>query len=667
MRNKICILLTSLLIVINLSAQKNSLSAKFGDISEKDFEPKVYSLDSSAQAVILYDGGYASYEGDNNAWFNLVYKYHKRIRLLNKNAYDEATIQIPLYKNSKEEDKISDFEAVTYNIENGKVIKTKVNKESIFKDNVNKNVTVQKFTFPNLNEGCIIEYTYTVTSPSANYLRSWYFQGQYPVLKSEYAVTIPTLFNFLFLKTGYYPLDPKVTTGFHSYTLYEPGQAFSSGNTFSYNATTINSKWELENIEPIKSESYTTTLQNHISKIEFKLNSLHFPNEPMKPVMGTWAQAATALLNNEQFGLALSEKNNWMNDDVEKLTKGKTDIEAAENIFKYVRDNYTCTDHDALYIPKNLKTSYQAKKGNVIEVNMVLTSMLKKANLKANPVLLSTRDNGIAVEHYPFIDKFNYVITKLEIGDKTYLLDASVKKLGFDKLPSYCYNGYGRTISSEPFIVPLLADSLKESKITSIFITNNDDKSMSASFTSNLGYFESHGLRQELSTKSSETFFKEIKSKYSFDIKMSNTAIDSLDNYNIPAMVKYDFDFTPEDDLIYFQPLLTEAYKKNPFTANTRNYPVEMPFKTSELIVMNMDIPTGYKVDELPKSARVKLNETDGMFEYLIQADASKIQLRSKITLNKATFSADDYETLRNFYGYIVQKQNEQIVFKKIN
>jgi hypothetical protein len=40
--------------------------------------------------------------------------------------------------------------------------------------------------------------------------------------------------------------------------------------------------------------------------------------------------------------------------------------------------------------------------------------------------------------------------------------------------------------------------------------------------------------------------------------------------------------------------------------------------------------------------------------------------LRCRIELYKATFNPEDYESLRDFFGYIVKKQNEQVVFKKI-
>ena len=133
-----------------------------------------------------------------------------------------------------------------------------------------------------------------------------------------------------------------------------------------------------------------------------------------------------------------------------------------------------------------------------------------------------------------------------------------------------------------------------------------------------------------------------------------------------PIELKYDFKFAFDEDVVYFSPMLTEGYKANPFKAANRFYKVEMPYTTSEAYVLNMEIPEGYVVDELPKSARIKFNETEGFFEYLIGKVGKNIQLRCILKINTANFSPDDYATLRDFYGFIVQKQSEQIVFKKI-
>jgi hypothetical protein len=108
-----------------------------------------------------------------------------------------------------------------------------------------------------------------------------------------------------------------------------------------------------------------------------------------------------------------------------------------------------------------------------------------------------------------------------------------------------------------------------------------------------------------------------------------------------------------------------DARRENPFKAAERKYPVEMPYATDDLYVFSMEIPEGYVVDELPKSAKVAFNEDQGLFEYLVGRQDNLIQLRCHLKLIKANFPAEDYSSLRDFFAYIVKKENEQIVLKK--
>ena len=661
------LLIIFVIVANNLLAQKIPPSKyKFGNITIEDFAPKIYSIDSNAQAVILFDKGVATYVSDNADWFNIEYVYHKKIRILNKNQFDLATVEIPLYKGNNHEDKVDKIEAVTYNLENNAVVPTKMDKESVFSDKASKEYSIKKFTLPNLKEGCIIEYTYTIVSRNAYNLRSWYFQDKVPVLQSEYEVTVPQLFDFIFLPGGYYDLLPQAEQGFKAFNLL-----FNNGTGKSevgvYRATTNHLKWSLSNLKPMVKEKFTTTTRNYISKIEFQLKSVNYPETPPKPYMSTWNELVTTLMKDEQFGADLTGKNNWMNDELNSIVKGKDALNNAKSIFNYVRDNFTCTDYDALYLPENLKKSFSSKKGNVAEINLLLIAMLKKAQIIADPVLLSTTENGKAFEMYPLIKKFNYIVARVTINNKVYMLDASRKKLGFNYLPQYCYNGYGRLINDMPSVVNLFADSLMESKMTWIFISNSDDgKNLLGSFTSNLGYYESYNFREDIKDNEIDNYFKKIKNSFGYDITLTNNRLDSLKNPDEKIKIGYDFSFNLNEDIIYFNPLFGEAYKTNPFTAATRNYPVEMPYKTEEVIVVNMEIPKGYKVDEMPKSAKMKYNDDEGLFEYIISKDANNIYLKCLLRFNKAVFSSEDYEYLREFYGQIVKKQSEQIVFKKI-
>jgi len=385
-------------------------------------------------------------------------------------------------------------------------------------------------------------------------------------------------------------------------------------------------------------------------------------------IMRTWTDASDELMKDEDFGAVLSHANNFFDDDVKTaIASAKTGEEKTRKIYEYVRDNFTCTDEDARYTSQPLKKTYQSKKGNVADINLLLTAMLQSLNIEAHPVLLSTTNNGKALATYPILSKFNYVICESKIDGKTFLLDAANSKLGFNRLDANCYNGYARVIDpAMPEAIPLFADSLKEDKITTVFMNNEKDHKLAASVSSTKGYQESLSLREELSKESQEDFFKNIKKAFTGEISLSNESVDSLKLLNEPVKVKYDMTMDMgDDDIFYFNPMMMEQQKENPFAAAERFYPVEMPYCWDETYIFNMEIPEGYVVDELPKSARVMLNENEGMFEYMIAKNGDRIQMRSRIKLQKAIYEPEDYQTLRDFFTYVVKKQSEQIVFKK--
>ena len=104
---------------------------------------------------------------------------------------------------------------------------------------------------------------------------------------------------------------------------------------------------------------------------------------------------------------------------------------------------------------------------------------------------------------------------------------------------------------------------------------------------------------------------------------------------------------------------------QNSFAPAERKYPVEMPFLTENTYTLNMEIPEGYEVTELPKSVRFAFNENQGTFEYLIQQNSTGIQMRSRLRLNKTIFPPEEYPSLRDFFEQIAKKQREQIVFRR--
>ncbi len=659
-------LLAMVLGVATISAQSVQPKVKFGDISPADFAPKVYEVDSSANAVYLYDIGSSKHIGNSQGWFSVVYTVHERIRLLNKKSFDNlGTVKIPLFKLGNDMERVSDLQASTFNIEDGKVVETKVDKNSVFKDKDGDNQIV-KFTFPDLKEGCIIEYSFTKTIPNFLDIPSWHFQGQYPKLWSEFSTEIPQFFDFIVLSPGYLePVLDTVLSSADNFRIFVP----SNGQVYDFRSNTIKHTWAYKDVPVIKEEKFITDLDNYVQKLEFQLFAIRPPNESPSYYIHTWNEMVDKLMQADDFGADLSKNNGWLKDDIEAAVQNESDtIEKAKKIYEYIQKNYSCINHSAILLSQPLRKTQQTKKGNVSDINMLLIAMLRNAGFDADPVLLSTRGHGKTNSVYPIMSKYNYVIARLNIDDnKFYLLDAARPLLGFSKLDEDCYNGYARVIASAPVLINLSSDSLHESEETSLIITNDDNGKMTGNYQNTMGIMQSVNMRKKMQSSSVDDYFKNVKKSFALDVDLANINIDSLQKTDMPVAVKYNISFKPDEDVLYFSPVVGDAvYKENPFSAAERFYPVEMPYCSDETYILNMEIPKGYKIDELPKSTRVSLNSDEGMFEYLVQSDDQRIQLLCRIKIDKATFEPDDYQTLRNFFALIVEKEGEQIVFKKL-
>jgi len=660
------VLLVLLMMQNYLSAQEK-LDLKFGKISPADFDLSGRKFDTSAGAVVLVDYGMSEFEGGNKGDLTINFTTHMRIKILNKNGFDAATFEVGLVRVGDREEKLANLKANTYNLEDGKVVVTKLEDKSVFKDKQNQYLSTRKFTMPAVKEGSIVEVTYTVKSDFSDHLRGWTFQGQYPVLWSEYIVRIPQFMDYVFLNQGFQPYYIKSSEqSFKSFSVVLSNDSRSSD--FLTIGATINSfRWVMKDVPPLKKEEYITTLGNYVSKISFELSGLREPYPP-RTILGTWLTVAANMMKRENFGEPLDKPNTWLDDDMKTIVAGSaSQLDKAKKIYTYVRDNFTCTDHDATTLENTLKDVFKGRKGSVAEINLLLIAMFKHEGIQAEPILLSTRDNGYANEFYPLLHQFNYVIAGVNIDGNAYYLDATERKIGFTHLPLQCYNGSGRLINpAMPRLVSFTPDSLKETKVTAVFVVNDEKGKPTSSFKSTLGYYESVSLREKVAEKGKDQVMKDIQTEYPAETEVSELELDSLNDLEGPVQVRYNIDFNNfNEDIVYFNPMLAEGYKDNFFKSAERFYPVEMPFVFDEVYILNMEVPAGYVVDELPKSARVNLNDGDGAFEYLISQSGDRIMLRSRVKLNKAYFVPADYESLRGFFDHIVKKHAEMIVFKK--
>jgi hypothetical protein len=671
---------------VQLQAQEKT-KYKFGDISKADFNLTKEKFDSAANAVIISDIGSTRFDGNDKGFFTLVYTRYMRVKILNKNGLDIGNSTIYLDRTLNDNERLYSVKGSTFNLEGGAVTETKLDNKSIFPEKYNRDHDRVKFSMPALKVGSIYDLEYIIKSPFYGQLRSWTFQGEYPRLWSEYVVTIPPPFHYMIKQQGDDHFDVKTANEvFTTFTIRENNTTADGVDNSAYDVKTLTLKgssselrWVKKNVPALHEEQYITTLKNYYSEVSFQLNYFQwksmYSTENRHDYLESWSSISKTLLHSENFGQSLNHVNTWMTDELKGVVQGANSTEEkAQRIYAYVCSNFRAVNAEShiennVY-SANLRDVYNKKEGSVIEVNLLLTAMLRHEGVRADPLILSTRENGYASAAYPLIDEYNYVICIAYIGDSWVSLDASHPFIGFGQLPVKCYNGYGHVMNEEkPLAIRFSVDSISETSVTSVFVINDEKGKPSGSLKNTFGKSGSFDRREEIKNSSQKTYEMKIQTTNGSDMPIENFGIDSLDKYRFPLSIHYDFtlkNLSTGADILYLNPLLNEGHKTNPFNSTERLYPVEMPYKIDETYLLNMEIPTGYQVDELPKSTKVAYNENEGIFEYIIQQAGNNIQMRVRLKFNTAFFPTDEYADLRNFFAFVVKKESEQIVFKRI-
>lgn len=667
-----------------ISAQ-DKIPVKFGKVEAADFDLTRFKYDSGAPVFIIAEAGHTGFAINKEQQFSLEFKFQKRFKILNKEGFDAASFSIALYHEGADAEKLLDLRAVTYNLVNGKPVETKLGKDDVFTETLSKNWVLKKFTLPAVKEGSLIEVSYNITSNYIFNLQSWSFQGIYPRAWSEYEVEIPEYFRYAEIDQGFQPFavnSQQKTQQVFTFTsqtsvatepsgmnalLDAPRKLVSGGDKYNLTPVVNVHRWVLKDAPGLKPENYISSVSNYFNRVEFQLRAVQYPDQPEKQILESWAATSRELLDDENFGAALSKTNNWLDDEMKAVTTGATSAnDKARKIFRFLRNNFTATGH-GLYLTANPRETFKSRKGNVADINLLLAAMLRHEQISAEPVILSTRDNGYTHELYPILTRFNYVIVRTVIGDSVFLLDASDPHTAFNHLPLVCYNGHSRLVNAaNPLPVYLSADSVHENRKTTVFIENDEKGNWVGTIRSDLGYYGSAELRNTFRTEGKEKFFNSLKAAFPFEITMQQPVLENETDDENPMAFSFDFDFkmSKNEPVIYFAPMITEQIKTNPLRSAERKYPVEMPYCRVSEYVANIDIPAGYELDEMPKPEKIVFNGTDGVYEYLIQKNGNTIMLQCRLSLDRADFGPDEYNGLRDFYDKIVRKQNEQIVFR---
>lgn len=646
------------LLLILFPREINAQNFELGKVTLQELQEKENPKDTFAPAAILFKKGktFFTYSEQNGFVSNHVYTF--RIKIYKKEGLSWATQKVSYYVGYENlrDDKVTFSDAVTYNLINGEIVKTKMKSDGKFNTKANKYWNIASITLPNVKEGSVIEFKYTLESENLVRLPDFECQYDIPLNYFEYKSEIPEFFIYKTLIVG--NIKPEMS-----------GEVEHIKQVYASNYKQIRSLYTGHDVPALKQESFVDNIVNYRGSIQNELELKRFPDKPVVDYTKTWEGLASNTYKDADFGKELAERGFFEEDLKKILLNVSSPKQRLDTIFKFVQNRMNWNKKKGYFVDKGIKKAHEEKTGNVAEINLMLIAILKLAKIEANPVLVSTRENGIPL--FPNRTVFNYVIAAAEIDGEQILMDASNKFTIPNILPLNVLNWKGRLIKSDGFSkeIDLIPTSLSKNIHTLKISISPETTQLKGTLSLQKTDYQALSFREKNSNKDNESTIEKLENDFG-GIEIEDYKIENQNNnLSKPVFEKITFSSNKAYDVIgdkiMLNPLLFFTYGSNPFKLEKRQMPIYFGYPEQNKYSLFLKIPEGYQVESLPAPLRIVMEDKAASYTMNTMADEKQVQIIVTQEINKAIFPTSDYDMIRDFFQKIIEIQNKKIILKK--
>ncbi len=634
------ILFLSAILIIGLANSQH----KFLDVpklSEADLKSQKSDKYVDAPAEVLYKSSHflIDYNG------HMYQKVTKRVKIYNKdNAAEYLSHEVPLYDNKRETpETLSELKAFTYNYENGSIVSTKIPRDERYKSKEDKNYTITKFTFPDVKNGSVVEYSYTIKTPFLGSTSKILIEEAIPVRYSEFVLDSPTILSYTINYSG--TLTP-------NQRIVEEKPMFGK----PYHT----SRFAFENIAAFQNEKFVLNNTNYRTGLMAELNSSMIDNK-FTSYANSWSDIRKRLYEHSNFGLELKKVNAVKDILPSEIKTIPVALERADAILKFLQKNYTWNGERSVFTDKGIKNLLSTKVGNSAEINLLLTQLLQDAGLKAEPVVLATVDQGTLLSYAPSITKLNYVISTVALNGKNHLLDATQKQSEIDMISPDALNYSGFIMTPKEAVKINMLFPYKSKTILSVDAKLNTDGTFGGHFKDRDTKLYAMMVNSRYSSDKS-AFADSYKSGYKFPI--SNLKHGIQDNNDFETS----FDFTSDNFVdaigskLVFNPLLFLYSQNHNFDQKEpRKAPLEFYSAYDRTKKVTITIPDNYEFQNVPKSKKFRTDDNALQYSYLVTQVGNKLTVETTVSTDDSVYPKEYYPAFAQIFDNIT-KQEAQVV-----
>ncbi|EDP72303.1 hypothetical protein FBALC1_14417 [Flavobacteriales bacterium ALC-1] len=662
----------------------------FGKISKAELEEKYHPQDSSAHASILYRNEAVKFSYTKNKGFMQEREVHVRIKIYDKEGFDWASKKVFLYKGGNgSDDQINGLKGFTYNLEKGKINKDKLKSNGVFEEKVSEFYEANTFTLPNVKEGSVLEYKYMISS-QLPLIDDIELQFSIPIKKLNVRVATPKMYRynkFLNPKASYVlnykeTINPrKIITTTKDVTTFRPTLVAGDGtkykglaesevtygtNTTDYHDNVIT--FSEENIPSLKAESFAGSINNYKAKLSMEFEAyLSVEGVVKQSFASSWEKVSKNIFESSDFGGQLT-KSGFFKDDLNALVTGiEDDFQKAFLVENLVKSKVKWNGTYGKYAQKGIRSAYKEGEGNVADINLLVTAMLRSKGVNASPVLISTRNNGVPL--FPTREGFNYVICMVQSGSNYMLIDATEPYSTNNVLPERALNWQGRVIVDKETSRWVNIKSNKKSvESTMLNVKMNEDLTITGKVRKNYTSYLALNYRKKYTNLSMDDHIKSLETGKG-DVEISELIYENDKDISKPVKITYDYELSDGvdeiGDKLYFSPLFFLATKESPFKLEERKYPIDFVIPFADKYKVNIMLPEGYKVESLPENGAMEFKGGEVKFTYVAKVNGKYLQLSVQLEINNPIIQPIDYKDFKEFFNKTIEKQAEQIVLIK--
>ena len=388
------------------------------------------------------------------------------------------------------------------------------------------------------------------------------------------------------------------------------------------NALGTEYKWLMQNIPALHSEPFITSMNDYYSAVRMRLSSFEPSAGFTEQFIGTWPQM------NQLYYKEIAKKSYLKDNFSNKIWRvAQHSIQNVEKpldkvkvLYNFVQKNIRWNEVDDINPDNDADYCFTEREGSNTEINLALLALLKKADIQAYPMLISTRDHQKPMNFLPYMYQFNQTLLVVNIDDKSYFIDASHKDYPMHILHPNNLNTEGWVIIDENKGRWLMIPPARSKDILLPKLILSEDGTLKGTIQHLHQGYIAQNCREFIKEESEESYIDKTYLTTNPNATIENITFDGLDDKTKKIKASMDFECAEmtqvADKMIYISPFVKPAFSENPFKAETREIPIDMGYGIDKQYILKLTIPEGYIVETLPEISKIALPNNGGFFTY---------------------------------------------------